>query len=137
MNVTLGGRSFGSVRRTQRDDRDEPDRYIVRTTLSPFDEALDLSDQEFSEALDETNRQRQADGEPPTDRPSGPSIRTVRGSRPRNGLLIIYPLDPSVPQPAIGTDRPIIGVVISFPDSPTARRRLFIENTVRRREEQQ
>jgi len=133
--VEVGGRQIKSVKRTPRDDRTEDDRYIVRTILSPFDEAIDLSEEEFGDALDESNRERQAVGKPATDRPSGPSIRDVRGRRPQNGLLIVYPLDPEVAE--IDTDRPVIGVVVSFPDSPTARRRLFLQNTVRSREEQE
>jgi len=132
--VTLGGRRFNSVERTPRDDRTEEDRYIVRSILSPFDEAIDLTDNEFADALAETNQERQATGLQPSNRPSGPSIRSVRGRRPRNGLLIIYPLDPALA--GINTERPVIGVVVSFPDSATARRRLYYENTVRRREEQ-
>lgn len=133
--VTVGGRQISAVKRTPRDDRTAEGRYIVRTTLSPFDEAIDLTEEEFVEALAESNRERQAEGRPTTDRPSGPSIRRVRGNRPANGLLIVYPLDPSIPK--IETDRPVIGVVVSFPDSPTARRRLYLENTVRAREEQE
>lgn len=132
--VTVGGRQIKSVKRSPRDGGAD-DRYIVKTTLSPFDEAIDLAEEEFAEALAETNREREAEGKPVTDRPSGPSIRDVRGKRPQNGLLIIYPLDPSVPE--IQTERPVIGVVVSFPESPTARRRLYIENTVRSREEQE
>jgi hypothetical protein len=132
--VSLGGRQLKSIKRTPRDDRAEDNRYIVRTILSPFDEAIDLTEEEFAEALAESNR-RQAVGKPATDRPSGPSIRDVRGKRPKNGLLIVYPIDPDVAK--IDTDRPVIGVVVSFPDSPTARRRLYLENTVRRREDQE
>jgi hypothetical protein len=123
------------VERTPRKDRDTtPDRYIVRSILSPFDEAIDLSDEEFAIALEETNRQRKAVGKDQTDRPAGPSVRSVRGKRPQNGLLIVYPIDPVIA--GIATERPVIGVVISFPDSETARRRTYLENTVRQREEQ-
>ncbi|MEH2566681.1 Z1 domain-containing protein [Bradyrhizobium sp. AZCC 2289] len=132
--VSVGGRQIKSVKRTPRDEGAE-DRYIVKTILSPFDEAIDLTEDEFTAALAETNSERQAVSKPATDRPSGPSIRDLRGRRPQNGLLIIYPLDPSVPK--MDTDRPVIGVVVSFPDSPTARRRLYLENTVRSREEQE
>jgi hypothetical protein len=137
--ISVGTRTFKSIKRTPRTDRPTTDRYIVRTTLSPFDEAIDLTDAEFSQALTETNRERQAEGLAATDRPSGPSIRAVRGRRPQNGLLIVYALDPEVAQgPSIQprTSRPFIGVVVSFPDSINARRRLYLENTVRRREEQ-
>lgn len=131
--VHLGGRTFRSVKRSPRRDRITPDRYIVRSVLSPFDEAIDLSDEEFAEALAETNRECAAVGKDSTDRPAGPSIRSVRGRRPQNGLLIIYPLDPLVAE--TDTERPIIGVVISFPDSVNARRRAYIESTVRQKEE--
>lgn len=134
--VSLGGRTFHSPKRTPRSDRTVTDRYIVRTILSPFDEAIDLSEQEFQDALAETNLERAASGQPPTDRPSGPSIRTERGKRPQNGLLIVYALDPDVALGPGVTHRPIVGIVVSFPDSPTARRRLYVENTVKRREEQ-
>jgi hypothetical protein len=134
--VVVGGREFGSLKRTPRSDRKVAGRYIVRTSLSPYDEAIDLSDTEFQNALDATNAERTASGEPPTDRPNGPSIRAERGKRPENGLLIIYAFDPAV---ALGdatiTDRPVIGIVVSFPDSPTASRRLYVENTVKRRQE--
>lgn len=133
--VSLGGRQFASVKRTPRDDRTDDNNYIVRTILSPFDEAIDLTEEEFAEALEESNRERQAVGKPATDRPSGPSIRDVRGKRPKNGLLILYPLDPKIAE--IDTKRPIVGIVASFPESPTARRRLYLENTVRNREEQE
>ncbi len=133
--VSLGGRQLTSVKRTPRDDRTDDNHYIVHTILSPFDEAIDLTEEEFAEALEESNRERQAVGKPTTDCPSGPSIRDVRGKRPKNGLLILYALDPKVAQ--IDTERPIIGIVASFPDSPTARRRLYLENTVRNREEQE
>ena len=135
-SVTVGGRTFNSVERTPRDDRIVDDRFIVRSILSPFDEAIDLTDDEFAEALADTNAQRQADGEAPTNRPSGPSIRAIRGKRPRNGLLVIYPLDPDVAKITPTMEKPVIGVVVSFPDSATARRRLYFENKVKRREEQ-
>jgi hypothetical protein len=136
-SVTLGGRTFDSVQRGPRDDRITDDRYIVRTILSPFDEAIDLTDGEFVEALADTNAERQADGKNPIDRPSGPFIRAVRGKRPSNGLLVIYPLDPDVAQITPAIARPVVGVVVSFPDSATAQRRLYFENTVKRREERQ
>lgn len=133
--ICIGGHRLGSVERTPRKDRDQTaDRYIVRSILNPFDEAIDLNDQEFAIALEETNRQRSAVAKCPTDRPSGPSVRSVRGKRPQNGLLIIYPLDPVIA--GVATKRPVVGIVISFPDSKTTRRRTYLENTVRQREEQ-
>jgi len=133
--VELGGRKFLSIRRTPREDKSTDSRFIVRTILNPPDEAIDLTRPEFDEALAETNAQRDLSGQAPTDRPSGPSIRMLRGRRPQNGLLILYPLDPVVAK--TGSDRPLVGLVVSFPDSPTAIRRIYYENTVSQREQDQ
>ncbi|MPY74565.1 MAG: hypothetical protein GEU87_09900 [Alphaproteobacteria bacterium] len=134
MEANLGGRTFRCVRRSPRTDRDVAERYIIRSILSPLDEAIDLSDEEYERALKQTNQERQLVGKDPIDRPSGPNIRTIRGERPQNGLLIIYPLDPEVGN--ADTDRPVVGVVVSFPDSKNARRRSYLENPVRQREQQ-
>ncbi|GAA0770997.1 Z1 domain-containing protein [Actinomadura yumaensis] len=131
--VTLGGRTFGSVKRAPRSDRPQDARYIIRTILNPADEAIDLTDEEFGRALDQTNRERAAEGKDPVGRPAGPDIRRIRGERPQNGLLILYPLDPA--EPGIETGQPVVGVMISFPESTTALRRIYVENSVRIREQ--
>lgn len=135
LETNLGSRTFNCVRRSPRTDRQVSDRYIIRSILSPLDEAIDLSDEEFRRAVTQTNRERQLVGKDPIDRPSGPQIRTIRGERPQNGLLIIYPLDPEVGK--VDSDRPVVGVVVSFPDSRNARRRAYLENPVRQREEKE
>lgn len=130
-DVTVGGRTFSSVKRTPRDDRAQDERYVIRTILSPADEAIDLDENAFQQALSETRAQRQAQGKPDTDRPSGPDIRRVR--RAENGLLLLYPLDPVIA--GIDTDKAVFGMMISFPESLTAQRRIYVENTVRIREQ--
>lgn len=113
------------------------DRYVVGTILDPWDESIDLDPAQFAAALDLTNRARAENGLKPEDRPAGGPIRSVRGKGwaeagvagdPRRGLVIIYPLDPSVP--AIDVDVPIIGIVVSFPESDTARAVRYRFNTV-------
>ena len=108
-------------------------RYIVRSILNPPDEALDLTDAEYAEALAETNRIRNAAGQAPSDRPAGPEIRRIRGRRPESGMLILYPLDPATPG-TVETEGPVIGVMISFPESPTATLKYYVENTVLQKE---
>jgi hypothetical protein len=110
------------------------DRFIIGTTLSPLDQAIDLSNAQFDDALERTNRERASRSKRPTDVPSGQFIRKARGARPQNGLLIIYPIDPD----AAGvepTDRPVISLVVSFPDSEAADKRVFRINSVQQREE--
>ena len=64
-----------------RNDKDGELSY--RTILSPGDEALDLSAEEFAYALDFTNQSRATKGKPPAERPAGPDIRIARGPAAR------------------------------------------------------
>jgi hypothetical protein len=131
--VRLGDHEFsGVIRRPLRKQR-EAGRYVVKSILNPPDEAIDLSDDEFGEALARTTAARQLSGQSPPDRPSGVDIRGVRGRRPENGLLIIYALDPDADD-VVAWDGAVIGIVVSFPDSVTANRRIFLENSVLQRE---
>lgn len=110
------------------------DRFIIGTTLSPLDQAIDLGDAEFTEALNRTNQERRSRGQGDGTVPSGEFIRKVRGTRPQSGLLIIYPIDPDLAK-VEQTDRPVISVVVSFPDSETADKRIYRINSVQQREE--
>lgn len=131
--VRLGDHEFsGVIRRPLRKQR-EAGRYVVKSILNPPDEAIDLSDDEFGEALARTTAARQLSGQSPRDRPSGVDIRGVRGRRPENGLLIIYALDPDADD-VVAWDGAVIGIVVSFPNSVTANRRIFLENSVLQRE---
>ncbi len=136
--VEIAGRRRNCILRTPREPREgkaiPDDRFIIGTALSPLDQAIDLTDSEFAEALERTNRERQSRKKPSTDVPSGEFIRKVRGVRPQNGLLIIYPIDPDQAK-VEATDRPVISVVISFPDSEAADDRVYRINSVQQREE--
>lgn len=128
--VRVAERDFRSVRRSPKPNT-RSSRFITRSILSPLDEAIDLSDDQFARAQEETDRVLALKGEPPADRPAGPWIRTVRGDDPRRGLLILYPIDPAGAglEPGI----PLWGVVVSFPTSPTAAAEWRLENTVQQR----
>lgn len=128
--VHVAGRDFPSVRRSARPGT-RTTRFITRSILSPLDEAIDLTDEQYQRALDETNRVLAEEGEPPADRPAGPWIRAVRGEDPRRGLLILYPIDPAGAGLEPGT--PLWGVVVSFPTSPTAAAEWRLENPVQQR----
>lgn len=100
--------------------------YRIGRLLSPRDEALDLSEEQWTRALAVTQSAWQKDparraSEP--DEPNGPAIRYVRGTSagedgPR-GLLLIYPLDPKKANHSRlnGIDIPVIGIGVSFPTS--------------------
>lgn len=131
--VQVAGRSFRSVRRSPK-PQTRSTRFITRSILSPLDEAIDLTDDQFNRAQEETDRVLAVKGEPPAARPAGPWIRAVRGDDPGKGLLILYPIDPAGAGLEPGT--PLWGVVVSFPTSPTAAAEWRLENTVQQRSAQ-
>lgn len=131
--IEIAGHTLSSIiRRPLASRRSTADRYIVKSILNPPDEAMDLTRQEFAEALALTNRARSLTRLGPTDRAAGPDIRRIRPSA--RGMLIIYPLDPDEDS-LIDTDGPAIGLVISFPESGTASRKFYVENSVLQREQ--
>lgn len=130
--VRVGEHTIQSIKRQPRADRLTSSRFIVKSILNPSDEAIDLGAAEFADALRQTNEDRRIEGMAETDRPSGPSIRAIRGRRPQNGLLIIYAIDPAIVD--AGTSRPLIGIVASFPESQTALRTGYVENVVSKRD---
>ncbi|QDM15776.1 hypothetical protein FNL55_07195 [Tardiphaga sp. vice352] len=136
--VDLGGRRRKCVLRNRRKSRNgqqtSENRFIIGTTLSPLDQAIDLTDAEFEEALSRTNEERTSRPDSETNIPSGRFIRKVRGGRPQNGLLIIYPIDPDKAEVET-TDRPVISVVVSFPDSDAADSRIYLINSVEQRQD--
>lgn len=136
--VTIAGRVRSCVEREPREPRNgkplPSDRFIIGTALSPLDQAIDLSEDEFADALALTNTERASRRKGDTTVPSGEFIRKVRGKRPQNGLLIIYPIDPDLAK-VEATDRPVVSVVVSFPDSSAAEKRVYLINTVKQREQ--
>ncbi len=131
--VRISGRDVDSVIRRPLASRRTADRYVVKSILNPPDEAIDLSPAEYIEALSRTNAARKLLGQTPAARPSGVDIRAVRGRRPQCGVLLIYPLDPEDEDLTEG-ETAVIGLVISFPESRIASRRVYLENSVLQKE---
>jgi hypothetical protein len=111
-----------SIEMLKRSAKGAPDRYSIGRLLSPRDETIDLTNEEYSEALRLTqlgwkpDPARSKSEAPPTD-PSGPSIRAVRGQkRPECGLLLLYVLDPK--EAGSGDELPpVVAMGLSFPAS--------------------
>jgi len=106
-------------------------RYVVKTSLSPSDEAIDLSEAEFKSALSETNRKRDKAGKKDAKLPDGPEIRRIRGANPKRALLILYALSPSTA--GLKLETPIFGIVVSFPDSQSGQTVRYVFNTTEQR----
>jgi hypothetical protein len=138
--VSLGGEKVSSIKRALNDrcydlpQQKQLNRFIIRRLLAPRDEAIDLNETEYADALELAVSEWQQDPgrsrrQVPPDVPSGPSFRMVRGKRvPGEGLLLIYPLDPTPGD--IDFDGPLIAIGVSFPAKENSRKVSYTVNNV-------
>jgi hypothetical protein len=109
----IAGKKIGLTKRTNVSKLPEQYRLSKSHLLSPLDEWLDLPIETREDIRQETNDERIRQGKQAGNTPSGPILRSKRS--PKNGLLLLYPLDPQ----EINSKVPVIGFVISFPQSRT------------------
>lgn len=110
---------IGEWKRTEDDKNSNEHIYYLRKShiISPDDEFIDFTDQEYSRAMELTNLHRKKEGD--AKYPNGQIVRNeIRD--PKKPLLIFYLLDPeesldTYPLPS-GTN-PFVGYAISFPKS--------------------
>ena len=138
--LPFGGGTISSLKRAANErcydleQQKKLGRHIIRRLLAPRDEAIDLTEAEYTDALQITIDEWQRD--PGRSRrqtspnvPSGPSIRMIRGRRePGEGLLLIYPLDPEPGN--IDFDGPVIGIGISFPAKENSTKVAYAVNNI-------
>lgn len=130
--LNVGDWNFATVARKPLARSERSGRYVVKTILSPRDEALDLSKEQLTRALELTNRKRQAEGRASVTFPDGAEIRKVRGDDPARGLLLLYPMSPRHAE-LEDVRVPVFGVVVSFPDSSSGRSVRYRFNTIEQR----
>jgi hypothetical protein len=116
--MTIGGRPIGlTYRQPHPGDRPEPGMFVIRRLASPVDELSDLDENASARAMHRSLERFQRGDTRAQARPTAPYGPEIRFERdPRNGLLIIYPLNP---EPAGQTDY-LPAFAISFPISPNA-----------------
>lgn len=114
----------GLLRRERNQERN--DRYSIGRLMSPRDEAIDLTSEEWTAAMRLTldtwrfdPSKNPADPEPQS--PSGRAAREIRGfgapgvlGHPERGLLFLYHLDPKAAGFEVGST-PILAFAASFP----------------------
>ena len=133
---SVGGR-FISMLQRKRTATNHADRYSIKTLISPRDQAIDLTEAEWTAALklsretwrNDTDRN---EGKEPPSEPRGPQIRQILGEgvpgagishRRDRGLLMLYMIDPSMAEVAeIADADPVAAWAISFPASSSDRR---------------
>jgi len=111
---------IGQWKRTEDDKNSNEQMYYLRKShiISPSDEFIDFTDEEYEKAMNLTNLHRKKTGEAMY--PNGQIVRNELRD-PKKPLLIIYLLDPEEsidpknPLPK-GTN-PFVGYAISFPKS--------------------
>lgn len=131
----VGGCSVNMLQRKR--TTEHTDRYSIKTLISPRDQAIDLTEAEWTAALDLSQKTWRNDtdrneGKEPPSEPRGPQIRHVLGegvaeagitARRERGLLMLYLLDPE----GAGVNElkdadPVVAWAISFPSSSSERR---------------
>lgn len=121
----------------RKDDAEEGSRYFQLSKahiIGNFHEYVDLDDDQLERALENTRKDKKKEGkESPTVHPSPVHIRRERNEK--NGLLLIYPLDPrpNKEKPPY-SNVPIIGLAISYPEIPGERKVRYAVNEVFQKE---
>ena len=131
----VGGRSVNMLQR--RRTIEHADRYSIKTLISPRDQAIDLTEEEWKGSLELSQKTWRNDadrnqGKEPPIEPRGPQIRHVLGegmaelgipARRERGLLMLYLLDPEgAGVPELADAEPVVAWAISFPASTSQRR---------------
>lgn len=116
---TIAGLKVGLTERGNVADESSPEYRMSKSRLiDPRDEMLDFSEVDRQEILRITEERRREAGKPESKSKTTPDGKVIREKRnPRNGLLLLYPLDPK----AINSEIPVIGFGISFPSSNSAK----------------
>ena len=134
-SIELGGWEVYPLQRAfhPRDGLDRTSVYRIRRLVSPTDEMIDLTQDQYGWALQQTLRRHREDQDGSRHRsdprrPSGPYIRRARDSR--NGLLLIYPL-----QESDEDGLPFVGFAASFPAADSDTPIEYFVNTVYLQEE--
>lgn len=115
----IAGLEVGLIERSNAADSSSTEYRMAKSRLlDPRDEMLDFSEVDQQEILRITEERRQKAGKPESKSKTTPDGKVIREMRkPKDGLILLYPLDPK----AINTEIPVIGFGISFPNSNSAK----------------
>jgi hypothetical protein len=113
--VSIAGHQVGLILRREDKYKSNEELYYIKKShiISPGDEFIDVTADEYQEAIKQTQVSWISFGK--EGKPSFPSGKIVRNTirKPNRPLLLIYCLDPAGAE--IVPDLPIIGFAISFP----------------------
>lgn len=128
-SVTIGGQEFPLVKRKRKENIPD-ERFATQAVVGLMEEAIDLTIDEFNDAIDRSPADTTRPGAKP-ERPTREAIRSVRQQDSR-GLLLIYLIeDPSSQEDAVEF---IPSVAVSFPTSDSAKPLAYTVNEVWRQQ---
>ena len=112
------------------------DHLSIGRLVSPRDESIDLTNEEYAEALKRTTSEWKLNKEGSRRKkapevPSGISIRNIRNRK--NGLMLIYLLES--PSDEEYGDKPLVAFALSFPGNPNDKKVTYVVNNVYYRQE--
>ena len=120
----------------QRNVRNNPDRFIgdtyrIKTSFSPNDEGLDLSEKELKLARDNALKLSKKKSGGTARNPEATIGGQIRRLRPKErGMLIVYPIESKQLEPSIT----LLGFAVSFPYDTEAEKINYVANQVLIRE---
>ncbi len=129
-------KSFGRIELVKRAWENEKfssasDHLSIKRLVSPRDESIDLTNEEYTEALNRTKSKWELDKERSRrknapEEPDGISIRNIRNRK--NGLMLIYLLEPPLDKEF--KEEPIVAFALSFPGNHNDKKVTYVVNNV-------
>ncbi len=137
IHADIGGLTVPLLHRKKADSASG--RFRTNTVAGRAEEAVDLTDNEYGDAIALTKRLQQSTTNNVTE-PGREAVRTIRPST--RGLLLLYPLLPNPPadksslppNPEFQIANFIVSAAVSFPESPVGGSTPYLVNTVWMRE---
>lgn len=128
--VTVGGVTVG-LRERSPEGEAPAGQFVTRGVVGLAEESADLTEEEFSDALDNTHEYERLAGKAPSDFSRVPGREWLREVRPaKRGLLLLYPIElPGQPKESF-----VVSAAVSFPDSPSAQSLTYTVNDIWRTE---
>jgi hypothetical protein len=129
--VAIGGNSVRLVKRTVDREKDlPPSRADYKQVAGRAEEAIDLTQEQYDNALRLTNEEERLQGKELSPVPGREQVRVARP--PEHGLLLLYPIE----HPAAGGEGSdyLVSAVVSFPEDRSAPQLTYTVNDIWRAE---
>lgn len=126
--VVICGHTVALVKRSPDEDKDLPEnRFDTNQVAGRAEEAVDLTDEQYRDALTRTRAEEQQEGKAPSELSNFPGREVIRSVRPpERGLLLLYPIR----HPQLEVAQYLLSAAISFPEDLDAPALTYTVNDV-------